>query len=298
MRRNFPLLPGLGLALGLALWASIPSARAGEPPDWNAERVLPPNVDLGLPPVDNAFAPPRPDRIRLFRIMPAFASDPPGLEDEPTSSDLTPTKDDGPDWLQLAIGNDNPYFDIRLPGDPGGIGYTRVVGQVQLLDLPRTSFAVSFQAVTPTGAQSGGVEDGPTVVRPAFSVFQSLGDGAAFQGFVCKELHFANPAGLGDTLLHPGQLERTIEYGLAVQRPLHPQLDGVFLFVEALGRYRYDTVQPAAYAATTTATWNLVPGMHLKVTDNWWLSGGLILPVDTERPIDARMWQITCSFRF
>jgi hypothetical protein len=38
--------------------------------------------------------------------------------------------------------------------------------------------------------------------------------------------------------------------------------------------------------------------MHLKMSDGLWLSGGVILPVNRDRPLDARLWQITCSFQF
>jgi hypothetical protein len=148
--------------------------------------------------------------------------------------------------------------------------------------------------VTPAGAEQGGVEYGQTVISPAFSLFHSLADGTAFQGFVSKGLSFTNPANLTDTLSHANQLNRSMEYGMAVQRSVLPADNSVFWFVEALGRYRYDsTTQGSAQASM-----EVLPGMHLKLNESWWLSGGVILPVNQNRPIDGHLWQITCSFQF
>lgn len=293
---RFFLLPIAGaLALALAL-PSSGSAGDDPPFDLNRERILPPNLDVGVFTGDAQATQPRPDRIRLFRMVPGFLCDPVGLEDDPSlSPEGSPVKaDDGPNWLQLAVGSDNPYFDIRYAGDPGGIGYTKVHSQVQLLNLPSTSCMVGFQAVTPAGAEQGGIEDGPTVISPAFALFHALEDGTAFQGFVSKNLHVSNAANLTDTLAHPRQLNQSVRYGMSVQRPLLPEDNSVFLFVEALGRYRYETATPT----TTTATMDVLPGMHFKMSDSLWLSGGVILPVNQNRPIDGHLWQITCSFQF
>src|SRR5438093_602931 len=76
-------------------------------------------------------------RIRLFRIQPGFVRDLPWLEDDRPPSDPrlpSPESDDGPDWISFAAGNDNPYFDFRQRGDPGGVGFARVSSQVQLLE--------------------------------------------------------------------------------------------------------------------------------------------------------------------
>jgi hypothetical protein len=294
MPKLTPPLSGVGIALALALF--VPALRADDLFDLSRDRVLPKELELGFTTLEAPPAPPRPNRIRLFGIMPGFLSDPVGLEDDtpPFAEDGTPLKaDDGPSWVQIAIGNDNPFFDVRHPNDPGGIGYTRVQTQVQILDLPSTSCTVGFQAVTPTGAQQGGLEDGPTVVSPAFSVFHALGDGTAFQGFVAKNLHVSSPANLTDTLAHPGQLNRSMQYGMAVQRPVLPEVNSLYVFVEALGQYRFD---PAS--TVPAASMEVLPGMHLKVSETWWLSGGMILPVNRDRPTDTRLWQITCSFQF
>ena len=62
------------------------------------------------------------------------------------------------------------------------------------------------------------------------------------------------------------------------------------MFVEELGRYRFEnrSVRPAV--------WEMVPGVHWRMNEAWWLSGGWIVPVSV-RP-DARQWQITCWMQF
>jgi hypothetical protein len=121
-------------------------------------------------------------------------------------------------------------------------------------------------------------------------VFHTLEDGTAIQGFVGKDVRL-NPT-------WSSQLHRSIQYGMAVQRPLLSpgQTDGLsncYLFLEALGRYRFD----GDVGQGTAAVWELLPGVHWKLRDNWWISGGVILPVGTTTP-DARLLQFTCSFRF
>jgi hypothetical protein len=289
---------GVGLALYLAVQGS--PVRADEPLDLTREGVLPPTVNLGLNSTDSSAVPSqRPDRIRLFRIVPGFLSDPVGLDDDsaPGPDGVQLKTDDGPNWIEVALGNDNQFFDVRFPGDPGGIGYTRLHSQLQILDLPSTSCAFALQAVTPAGAEQGGVEDGLTVVSPGFSLFHSLEDGTAFQGFVSKDLRVSSGTNLNDTITRAGQFDRSLQYGMAVQRPLLPEANTVFLFVEALGRYRYDTAI-AGTAAATAPTMEVLPGMHFRMSDSLWLSGGVILPVNQNRPVDAHLWQITCSFQF
>ena len=66
------------------------------------------------------------NRIRLFRIQPGFLSDPVELDsdDKTPGGEPTPSApDDGPDWINVAIGNDNPFFDFRRRTDPGGVAY-------------------------------------------------------------------------------------------------------------------------------------------------------------------------------
>lgn len=306
MQRTF-LLPA-GTALALALSVCVAGTRAGDQFEFDRDNILSKELSeiLQLSDPSSPTAANRPDRIRLFRMVPGFLGDPLGMQDDDPvmAPDGTPLKadDGGPSWIQLAIGSDNPFFDVRLPGDPGGIGYTRMQTQLQVLDLPSTSCTLGFQAVTPAGAQQGGVEDGATVLSPAFGLFHALDDGTAFQGFVAKDLHVTNAANLSDTLSHGNQFARSVQYGMAVQRPIMPEVNNVYFFVEALGRYRYDSSGTPAASPTTSSslpTWDVLPGMHMKLSDSWWLSGGLILPVNNgTRTIDTHLWQFTASFQF
>jgi hypothetical protein len=282
----------------LALAAGWPAAaRAEDPTAWNSNPVLPHDLILGQLLAPSSPSPgSRPYLIRLFRIQPAFPSDPVGLDQDDPDDRVVPRKDDGPNWLQLSMGTDNPYFDVRLPGDPGGVGYYKVHSQVQLFDNQRTGCAVGLQAWTPAGMEMDGVPDGPTVVSPALSLFHTLDDGTAIQGFVGKHVPL-NPRQVG-------QFGRSVQCGMAVQRPLvqgTPNSPGsLYLFVETLGRYRYEPdtnpLRPDL-GNRAAAQWDVLPGLHWRLNDNVWISGGLILPVNSA-PIDARLWQLTCSFRF
>jgi hypothetical protein len=281
-----------GLAL-LSLLAALAGRAAGEEViDWTRPPVLLPNLDLTG--AGAGAAGPRPNRIRLFRITPGFRSDPLGvMDDDPASAPDDPTAphagdDGGPDWVQVWMGPDNPFFDLRRPGDPGGVGYYRVHTQVQLFDSPTTGCAVAFKAVTPAGREFNGLDDGPTVFSPEVSLFHALDDGTAIQGFVGKHVNLNSPR-LGNELNH------AVQYGMAVQRPLLGPADGapgnVYWFVEALGRYRYDAV-----TAGPLSQWEVLPGLHWQLAPNWWMSGGVVVPVNTDRP--AGHWQFTCSIQF
>ena len=127
------------------------------------------------------------------------------------------------------------------------------------------------------------------MVSPSLSLFHALDNGTAIQGFVGKHVNLNNNLG--------GQLNQAVQYGMAVQHPLvQGAADGsgnLYVFVEALGRYHYDgTVGPGPQT-----TWEMLPGIHYRLAPNWWMSGGIVVPVNTPRP-DANQWQFTCSFRF
>jgi hypothetical protein len=198
--------------------------------------------------------------------------------------------DDGLGWLQLAMGNDNPYFDFRQPGDPGGLGFYRVNTQIQLFESRFTSCTLGLQAVTPAGLQFAGVQDGPTVFSPAFALFHTLDNGFAMQGFVGKHLQVSS------TGYVPVPVQRSLHYGMAVQRPLVATgPDGssnFYVFVEALGQY-HTTPNPTL----PPATWEVLPGMHWQVSDSMWISSGLLMPVGPSHLPTSR-WQFTCSFQF
>jgi hypothetical protein len=285
-RRHSASLALLATALCHALLA--PPLRAEDFFDWTRQGVLP--RDLSLDGSAAGATAPKGHRIQLFRIQPGFLTDPLGVmpDDTPQPETGTLPETAGPDWINVTAGTDNPYFDFRLPGDPGGVGYYKLWTQVQLFESLRTGCALGLQAVTPAGLESDGLANGPTVVSPAVSVYHALEDGTAFQGFIGKNLR-ANPG-------WSSQLHHSINYGMAVQRPVLPAgPDGgsnLYLFLGALGRYRYDGDNSASLT-----TWDLLPGMHLRLNENWWVTSGLILPVGPVRT-ENRLWQITCSFRF
>jgi hypothetical protein len=281
-------------ALTLMLLGCFPAQklRAQANVDWQKPPVLPRAFDLTNPDISSASSPtaPRANRIRLFRITPGFISDPVGLDcDDNTDPTILAQTENGPDWVGLSLGNDNPFFDIRRPGDPGGIGYYRVHSQVQLFDSRMTACTLNLQAVTPAGRDQNGLADGPTVVTPGVAIYHELDDGTALQGFVGKHVHLNSGWSSG--------YNRNIQYGMAVQRPLIDpttlKIGSLYWYVGALGRYRFDT-DPT----NRNSAWELMPGLHWQVSDSWWFACGFILPIGTPQPSDARLWQMTCSFRY
>jgi hypothetical protein len=283
-----------------AIWLTAPALSAQEPtlppvtvpPDLKRDPVLPRDLNLDSAPA-GVESPARPHRFRLFRIQPGFLSDPVGLDqDDPALPDGKVAESDGGlEWISVALGNDNPFFDMRQRGDPGGVGFYRVNTQVQLFDTATTACTLALQAYAPAGLQFDGLPDraGPTVVSPALSLFHALEDGTALQGFVGKHLPLANAA--------TGPLQRAVQYGMALQRPLGPDTAGAlnhfYLYVGALGQYRLDRD-----SGSSQVVWDVMPGLHWKVADNWWVTGGMILPVGSARSESVGQWQVTCSVQF
>jgi hypothetical protein len=274
----------------LCLWLLCPAAgQAQTTPDWAGKGLWPSPSD---PAPSDASQPSRarPPRIQLFRITPAFLTDPVGLD----ADDPTPSSADNLDWLQVSLGNDNPFFDFRRPGDPGGVGYYKMHSQVQLYATQTTYCTIGLQAVTPAGLDQDGVADGPTVVIPSVCLYHELEDGTAFQGF------------LGKNMLLNAALGRPLHYnmqcGFAVQRPLldtgPDKVGSFYLFLETLGRYRYDATATNVNPNARAAVWEMIPGVHWRMTDNVWLSGGMLMPVGALTSQNSRLWQFTCSIQF
>ena len=285
---------------GWIVLALLPPAalRAEDAIDWTRAPLLPRDLNFDGDGPANASAA-RNRAIHLFRITPAFLSEPVGLSDadDPmlgaAAGDLpaASTTDAAPDWLTVTMGNDNPFFDLRRPGDPGGVGFYRVHSQVQLLDSAHTGCALALQAVTPAGRENDGLEDGPTVVSPMFSLYHALDDGTAVQGFVGKHVNLNSR--------WTNELNQSVQYGMAVQHPViesRPDSFGnVYVFAEVLGRYRYDA---ATTAAGSTGDWEVLPGVHWQLAPNWWMSGGVVVPMTSATRTESSQWQITCSFQF
>jgi hypothetical protein len=286
----------LALAVFALAIARPPQVRAQLTINWDKPPILPPSIDLLGPAAESPSSPnfQRSSRIRLLGVTPGFLSDPVGLDTDTTPTDpgvsVPSDSGNGPDWINLALGNDNPFFDIRRPGDPGGVGYYRVNGQVQLFDSRKTACSINLQAVTPAGRDQDGLADGPTVLIPAIAIYQELlDDGTAVQGFVGKEMQLSS--GWTSSLGH------SIHYGMALQRPLIDtstlRLGAVYWYVGALGRYRFDT-DSSTYRAPAM---DLMPGVHWHVSDNWWMAAGFVVPMTPQTQSENR-WQLTCSFRF
>ncbi len=285
----------------VALAAIPPSAPAqillSRPIDQNTEPILPGLCLLqewSGTTGDPALANGRAARFQMFRMPTAFLGDPVGMDiddeglpGESTADMSASLQNDGRFWI--AMGADNPFFDLRAPGDPGGVGYYRVKSQYLLVDGPSSNLCFGIDAAAPAGIDAQGVGDGRTVIRPSLAYFQELSFGTAIQGFVgknvCAQTHWSD------------NLERSVRYGMAFQSPI-PGLtgdrgQGLHLFVEALGYSRYvpDSVPRQPPRA------EILPGLHMRMTDNCWMSGGYVLPMG---PVHSEIgiWQFTWSWRF
>jgi hypothetical protein len=241
----------------------------------------------------NASSSNRDSRVRLFRMNTGYLVAPVGIEDPdpsvPEQSALPTPESDGPGRMQVTAGNDNPYFDFRRPGDLGGVGYFKLHGQFQFLDTSRSSCTLGLQAAAPAGLEYDGVQDGPTQLAPNLGWYYDLGEGAALHGFVGKSVRAAG--GWSDNL------GRNVEFGVAIHRPM-PMPDGsdtrnLFLFIQALGRHRPEFLSETR----RSALWEVLPGVHWRMSDNWWMSSGVIVPVGNARS-DLGLWQVTCSWQF
>jgi hypothetical protein len=251
-------------ALVLAAWFSVAvQGQQSAPPLDEPRPVAIPYVSLVTRdvPVGDAPASAKAPRFRMFNMPSGFLVAPLGIDnddDGPTGGDSDPLS-----CVQFNLGMYNPNFDLRLPGDPGGLGYYKLYSQLQLLDQGSTSICVDLQAYTPAGYQFGGVANGPTTVNPALSWFQELGGGTALQGYVGQRIQ-ANSR-------WQDNLHANFQYGMALQYPLpllRPQPNqGVYVFVQALGRYRYE--------GTTPAMWEILPGVHWRMNENCWMSLGV-----------------------
>jgi hypothetical protein len=198
-------------------------------------------------------------RIQMFRMLPGFLSDAPAVINNDDTFTRSDTAQSGSDGLAISFGEYNPFFELRRPGDPGGVGYLYVQSQLQLLELDGTSVSLGLRGWTPAGAESGGLQQGPTTIAPGLGIFQDLGDGTALQGYVDQNIHGACKS------------HGPMHYGMALQCPLTPWADpgdgGVYFFMQALGRYDY-------LGGMRGQSWELLPGVHWRLSDNFSLSIG------------------------
>ena len=283
-------LGSFGWAVALALLTGS-SGRAQDAPDPFGRPLLLRDINLWAATADTSAAASRTPRLRLPRMPVTSLGDPLGLspdsDDPPPDADAPLSPPDGDlGRVQLSMGSDNPFFDFRRRGSPGGSGYYKVQTQLQLFDTGTTGFTLTCQAVRPAGLESNGLNDGPSFVSPALTVFHDLGDGSALHGFVGKDVR-ANSA------WRDGVTDGSFRYGVALQQPVlaTDARKGLFLFVEAQGQW--SDHDPAA-----TRSWELVPGLHYRVSDNWWMSGGVLLPFGPTRDGSAGQWHLSCRWQY
>jgi hypothetical protein len=191
--------------------------------------------------------------------------------------------------FQFSMGADNPNFDMRRPGDYGGVGYQRYATQVLLASDSTTSFQVNVEALTPAGPECDGLNHGPSIVFPSLYGSHNLGDGSTLSGFVGKPVRA--------TLDSLDNLDSNIRYGFALQQPLLDSMPSVkqqvFFSIEALGNYHMG----GDLGSAPPGGWEIIPGIHWYSSDRCWLSGGVLVPVGGSRT-DTGIWQINCSWRF
>lgn len=218
----------------------------------------------------------------------AFLCDPADVQQDdepPGDADAVGSTCAGGDRIGLAVGTQNPFFDVAFRGDPGGAGFFKACSQYELFDSGSAGAALGLLAVTPAGLEANGVASGPTILSPFIACFQGLGSGTFVHGFVGQDIR-ARARGLED------DLERRMRCGLAVGTPLVEEASGegqgVHLFLEVLGRYRYDNGGFGGH---------VVPGLHWHRGARWWLSAGLVAHL-AGASAASRLVQITCSWRF
>jgi hypothetical protein len=275
MKTTFPSQFVLPLLVGAALL--VGAGQSAAQPALIIDPIDQPRLAIKWYSFDDDGASPasRTARLQMAGMQTGFISNPLSIEPDPTDPIGA---DNGGDFVQLNVGNYNPYFDLRLPGDPGAIGYYKLHSQVQLLDAGSTSLCVNLQAYTPAGQEVGGLANGPTYVVPTVACFQELGFGAALQGFFGQSIQ-ANTRW--------ADLTPNFQYGMAVHYAVPGASikgeQGLFVYFEAIGRYRSDPTQPSGH----TALWEFVPGVQMRVSDSCWMSVGA-----------SRYNFLTCSWRY
>jgi hypothetical protein len=295
-----PSLPRRLGAFGWAVTLTCVACSSGRAQDWAAppDAVAPPIVlhDINLWAATADAAPSamsRTPRLRLPRMPMTSLGDPLGLtpdNDDPAPDPDAPMSPSDADLgrVQLSMGADNPFFDFRRRGSPGGVGYYRVHTQLQLFDTGATGCTLTCQAVRPAGLESNGLNDGPSFVSPALTVFHDLGDGTAVHGFIGKDVRV-------NSAWRDGLVEGGFQYGLALQQPVPGVTNdpgkGLFVFVEAQGRW--NDRDPTAGRA-----WEVVPGLHYRLSDSWWMSGGVVVPVGAARDTSASQWHLSCQWHY
>jgi len=232
----------------------------------------------------------RAEALRFFSMASAIPQAPLGLEPDDDLANAAGMDQAAADngRVQVVLGTENPFYDFRRHGNPGGAGFYRFYSQMLLFDTRRTAFSVGFDATTPAGVESEGIATGPTYLSPNFAWLYDLGRGNMFNAFVGQDLRARTHWNNG--------LTRTTRYGLSWQsRCPGVACDadhGLHLFVEALGRFRYDGVTPQS----SSRNWEFIPGVQWRLNPSWWLTGGYLFPIGASNA-ENRV-QFNCVLRF
>lgn len=271
--RTLPLLAWASLPAGLALLAAVCAATAQEPA--GGALAAQPHVALPFPLLlgrdADAVTAPRAQRPGPACMPNGFLNATLGIMDDPDEPhDPAEPNQGGNDFealsiLQVSFGSYNPYFELRRPGAPGGVGFFKLASQLPLLDRGPTSVSLGLNALTPAGVQYGGAVSGPTVVTPALAWAHDLGAGTAVQGYVGQNIQ----AGTRWT----ESLFTNLQCGMALQCPVPGTApsgeQGVFFFLQALGNYDNSRTDGRP------ALWEVVPGVHYRWSSSCWMSLGV-----------------------
>jgi hypothetical protein len=197
----------------------------------------------------------------LLGFPTGFLQEPIGVDDDDIGPGGNAAATDG---MVLTMGTYNPAFDWHWPGETVGLGYYKFYSQVQLLDLRSSSLSLGLEALRPAGQEVGGLAQGPTLLNPSVAWFQELGEGAALHGFLGQHIQ-ANDR-------WNENFNRCLRCGLAWQYPLLLDGDddpeqGLFFFVQTVAGYGGNIDR-----AGRPPTWDVVPGIHWRVSSNSWMS--------------------------
>jgi hypothetical protein len=265
------LLPGLAAAQDLTSRAPTPSALG--------------NLRLDVPVL---YADPGPRRapslIPLLGMPAGFLHSPAGLEDEAGGATEPEAGDDEP--FRVVVGQNNPFFDFHSPLEPTGAGYYRLHTQYQMFQEQDWGACVGLRALTPAGLESNGAGKGLTVFSPTLAWYQRIEEDTI--------LHCSIG---GNIRARPGwedSMTRSLHWGVAAQHRLFDLSadadSSLHFFLELLGNQPfYDDAHARVFG-----NWGVLPGLHLRCRDSWWLSTGVMLPFNMERGL----WQFTWSCQF
>ena len=131
------------------------------------EPVLPRDFSIRLERQTGEFEAMARTPLHLFSMPTAIPQNPLALDVDDDVLDPNALEASPPDnnRLQVSLGMDNPFFDFRRAGDPGGVGYYKLYSQALLWDSRTTTLSVGLEAMTPAGLDAEGVATGFSAVE-------------------------------------------------------------------------------------------------------------------------------------